>query len=113
MIPHVSTERAPVPCHGDPIGSFSIESSAAGEVEFHAIFLVVPSLDVAAPGGELIVLPLSADGAPITKHGHTGPSWQWDGNREKPTLSPSIFVGMRSTPPGWHGFVRAGVMETC
>jgi hypothetical protein len=113
MTPHVATEEKPTPFDGDPIGTFSIEPTAAGEVEYDAIFLVVPSHDFAAPCGELIVLPLSADGAPITKHGHAGPSWQWDGNREKPTLSPSIFVGMRDTPPGWHGFVRAGVMETC
>lgn len=31
------------------------------------------------------------------------PSWEWDGNREEPTLSPSVHnVGH------WHGFLRAG-----
>ena len=33
-------------------------------------------------------------------------NWQWDGNREAPTLSPSInWVGV------WHGWMRAGKLE--
>ena len=31
--------------------------------------------------------------------------WQWDGNRDAPTLSPSILH--HSSPP-WHGWMRAG-----
>lgn len=32
--------------------------------------------------------------------------WRWDGNREKPTLTPSVFnTGM---PCKWHGWLRAG-----
>lgn len=36
--------------------------------------------------------------------------WTWDGNRERPTVSPSILHmdGCR-----WHGFLRAGVFEEC
>lgn len=31
------------------------------------------------------------------------PSWDWDGNRERPTLSPSLHaVGH------WHGYLRGG-----
>ncbi len=33
------------------------------------------------------------------------PVWQWDGNREAPTLSPSILHHSR---PEWHGWMRAG-----
>lgn len=33
--------------------------------------------------------------------------WDWDGNREAPTLSPSI---LRSRTCGWHGYLRAGVL---
>lgn len=38
------------------------------------------------------------------------PSWEWDGNREKPTLRPSVLQrnGCR-----WHGWLRAGVWEGC
>lgn len=35
------------------------------------------------------------------------PSWQWDGNLEKPTLSPSVWQ-----PGHWHGWLRAGVWES-
>ena len=33
--------------------------------------------------------------------------WQWDGNREAPTLTPSINVIGR-----WHGWLRAGKLVT-
>lgn len=48
--------------------------------------------------GDIVNLPLSGP-----KH----PVWQWDGNRESPTLSPSINVIGR-----WHGWLRAGKLET-
>jgi hypothetical protein len=36
------------------------------------------------------------------------PSWHWDGNRDKPTLTPSVHhVGH------WHGWLRAGVWVSC
>ncbi|TIT40201.1 MAG: hypothetical protein E5W76_17225 [Mesorhizobium sp.] len=36
------------------------------------------------------------------------PSWEWDGNEEAPTLSPSVHhVGH------WHGYLRAGIWESC
>lgn len=38
----------------------------------------------------------------------SSPSWQWDGNRDAPTLTPSVhWVGH------WHGFLRNGVWESC
>ena len=38
------------------------------------------------------------------------PSWHWDGQRERPTLSPSIkdLGGCR-----WHGYLQAGVWKPC
>jgi hypothetical protein len=34
--------------------------------------------------------------------------WGWDGNEEKPTITPSIHsVG------SWHGWLRAGRLESC
>jgi hypothetical protein len=36
----------------------------------------------------------------------TGCMWQWDGNREAPTLSPSIDCQIC----GWHGFIVAGTL---
>lgn len=39
---------------------------------------------------------------------HESPSWEWDGNREKPTLTPSVHhVGH------WHGWLTGGVWISC
>lgn len=38
---------------------------------------------------------------------HPSPSWEWDGNLDAPTLSPSVHhVGH------WHGYLRNGVWES-
>jgi hypothetical protein len=37
-----------------------------------------------------------------------GHSWQWDGNEDKPTLTPSVNV-----VDHWHGWVKAGRLESC
>lgn len=34
--------------------------------------------------------------------------WSWDGNEKTPTLSPSIHA-----PGEWHGYLRAGILESC
>jgi hypothetical protein len=49
--------------------------------------------------GDIVSLPISGD--------NTKPVWQWDGNREAPTLSPSINVIGR-----WHGWLQAGKLVT-
>lgn len=40
-----------------------------------------------------------------TGEGDGRPQWDWDGNREAPTFSPSINCGGHC---GWHGYLRAG-----
>ena len=48
--------------------------------------------------------PVPATGRPL----NGGHSWEWDGNTDKPTLTPSIkATGI------WHGWVRAGRMVSC
>lgn len=37
------------------------------------------------------------------------PSWEWDGDRQKPTLSPSI---RRTAGCLWHGFLEAGIWRS-
>lgn len=47
---------------------------------------------------------------PIRPQQAPGPSWEWDGNRERPTLNPSVLqVGGCQ----WHGWLRNGVWESC
>lgn len=40
------------------------------------------------------------------------PFWTWDGNVERPTLTPSIACGQ---PRGsaWHGYLTAGMIRAC
>lgn len=48
---------------------------------------------------------------PIDRQGHPGPSWDWDGDRERPTLTPSVFnTGM---PCQWHGWLTGGDWISC
>ena len=67
--------------------------------ELTRIFAFIP------PGGEIhAFLAVSRDkGA-----GVPGMEWQWDGNVEKPTLSPAIVL---DHPKGWNGWVRKGNFE--
>jgi hypothetical protein len=56
----------------------------------------------------------------LALHGRTGwkhdpqgqnggsPHWTWDGNRDKPTFSPSINCGSC-----WHGYIRDGRTVDC
>lgn len=43
------------------------------------------------------------------------PSWNWDGNLEKPTLTPSVFhdPNQPQSRYHWHGFITAGRMVGC
>lgn len=44
------------------------------------------------------------------ENGPEVPPWQWDGNRDKPTITPSIQVlsGCK-----WHGYLTNGEFTTC
>lgn len=61
------------------------------------------------PRGDFVRLPVIQRDGPEK-------CWQWDGNREAPTLSPSILVnggdGQGGRKEKWHGFLRAGKLET-
>lgn len=57
------------------------------------------------PGDNACCIPLR----PVVIEGlNRGHYWNWDGNEDKPTLTPSInAVG------AWHGYVTAGRMVSC
>ena len=62
---------------------------------------------VILPSGSTCTIPLR----PVPQTGRPingGHSWQWDGNEDKPTLTPSI-----NAEGSWHGWVRSGRMESC
>lgn len=46
------------------------------------------------------------------------PVWTWDGNREQPTLTPSILIHQLNDKgekigEHWHGFLTAGEFKSC
>lgn len=47
---------------------------------------------------------------PINGEGRPGPSWDWDGDEESPTLSPSVYN--TGFPCKWHGWLRNGKWES-
>jgi hypothetical protein len=79
--------------HEGAPGSFCIETLESGQrVMWHKL----PD----GNGGLLRLRPVVS--------GDAHPSWEWDGNEEKPTLSPSVHL-----PGRWHGWFRAGRMVSC
>lgn len=80
--------------------------TVAGAIEFRSIDGEVCGIAFVCPCG------CGQDSwLPVNGHGRPGPSWEWDGNREAPTLNPSVFnSGM---PCQWHGWLRAGMWVSC
>jgi hypothetical protein len=74
------------------------------EGELSAIWIRTPD---GSPNGTMSRLPI----APIDS---VQAWWEWDGNRDAPTISPSIhrlpIVGFKA---GWHGWMRVGWLESC
>ena len=55
---------------------------------------------------------VTTDPAKQDKSGTAGTYWWWNGDRDKPTLRPSI--GVPATPPyKWHGWLENGVWKSC
>ena len=46
------------------------------------------------------------------RRGNNGKYWWWNGDKERPTLKPSI--GIPAEPPyTWHGYLTSGVWAAC
>ncbi len=62
--------------------------------------------------GDLPIEEQRGDIVRIPVQSNTEMSWQWDGNREAPTLSPSVLIysgdGNGGRKERWHGWLRAG-----
>lgn len=42
-----------------------------------------------------------------------GPSWNWNGSTEAPTLKPSVNIHKNTLCPGWHGWLTDGYWSAC
>lgn len=57
-------------------------------------------------------------GVGFDTHESQRPRWHWDGNRESPTLTPSILIYQLNDKAErigehWHGFLTAGEFRSC
>lgn len=57
----------------------------------------------------------SVTSLPVCRSPKVENKWLWDGNRERPTLTPSILIFMPRPDGGrdelWHGYMTAGVLD--
>ena len=67
--------------------------------------LVRDHICIETPGGTA-VLPIDEK----CREEWGGPCWQWDGNREAPTITPSIQI--RGSQGEWHGWMTEGKLVT-
>jgi hypothetical protein len=40
-------------------------------------------------------------------------AWQWNGDRERPTVRPSVAFSKQVGDPHWHGWLTDGVWTSC
>ncbi len=71
-------------------------------LEYACLMFVCPGCIGVLGGSGLHMLPVNSK----VKE----PSWEWDGNLIRPTLSPSILTG-RTTPDICHSYLRDGIFE--
>lgn len=51
---------------------------------------------------------------PISVDGSIPNSWTWNGDKDCPTLTPSILIKpVEGWQKGWHGFLTNGALVTC
>jgi len=84
------------------LGDWAFNKPAGEKPDYIFIRLPNPNLieTTEVSRGEVTPWPLKDQPDPIID------DWQWDGNREAPTLKPSLnYVGI------WHGYMKAGVLE--
>lgn len=77
-------------------GDMKLPGDFCFDRDFEYIYLILPGMN-------------RPDSLRIQKGSPGGPRvWGWDGDEEKPTITPSIHA-----PGEWHGFLRAGRLESC
>ncbi len=67
--------------------------------------------DDGSPGGFYFRCPCGCKSVGGVRLAGAG-AWSWDGNRERPTVSPSVLL--HGADGGhWHGWLRNGIWESC
>ena len=95
------------------IGDFTIYDHSYTTAETGEL-VTVKMISMMLPGDSVCTIPL-APVPPAAKGFGNNAGWQWDGNMDKPTLSPSVFfmANKPEHPKAWHRFPREGRMVSC
>lgn len=88
---------------------FSLRTVSYNGKTYQCLAFVCPGCESSGNGTGLHMLPVNANGV-------TSPSWDWDGNIEAPTVSPSILTHTKPYVDGkgtgiCHSYLKAGVFE--
>lgn len=83
-------------------GAFWLAHAKSGDEDVYGLHYKCPCC------GRHGYLPLNRDRAATQQ-----PSWDWNGDVQNPTLSPSILSQTSRGGCGWHGYLRSGRWETC
>lgn len=90
-----------------PVDLWDCEALEKGDFYFHVEEDGQRFFTVMLPANHVCRIPIRPV-KPGRENVNGGHSWEWDGNESAPTLTPSInSVGT------WHGWVRAGRLESC
>lgn len=88
--------RDEIEAAGKPAGAYAFTVMQSGEVA--GVQFVCP-----CGCGHMSYLSLSPD--------HPSPVWTWNGDKDRPTMKPSIFnTGL---PCRWHGYLTDGEFREC
>lgn len=101
-----------------PVGAFCFTHVHEGDLRYEALYVKLPCQHFPDDEpGELHVLPVYRGEQPIQNN---RASWKWDGNEQRPTLTPSILsrVGKEGGDHShleelWHGYITAGRAVSC
>ena len=90
-----------------PIGTFCYRRQSCDDWHGYAIWILMPyDHPIGARSIHGLRIYWGAQAKPPK------PSWRWDGNAYRPTLTPSIVCGPKDAPH-WHGYMTAGVVKAC
>lgn len=101
-----------------PVGAFCYGWVTDGAVRYQELRMRMPCI-----GWEYHGIPIYRKGEPKPAPPYKRAFWEWDGNEDQPTLTPSISTKMAHRDPVkrrageleevWHGHVTAGRLVSC
>lgn len=92
--------RHPDNCDHDLLSQIGDFAWSVGDAAVEGLLINAPRIDGTSRG--VVYIPVQLGPNSPGKH------WGWDGNRDRPTLTPSIhWLGH------WHGYLTSGQLKSC